>query len=110
MSRIFVMGLASLAVVASVAATSAQQAGTPSTGSPAVKTEPPPPAEKSQPLAGPETGTRHPSAGTPDTGYHGSSDPESSVGANLPGQNVQPNSGTGSGSGTPPVQDPKPTR
>jgi hypothetical protein len=50
-------------------------------------------------LAGPETGTRHPSAGAPETGYHGSNDPKSSTGADLPGQNVPPDAATGSGTG-----------
>jgi hypothetical protein len=109
MNRVAVTGIVSLLVLAGMGAVSAQQTTSPPAAAPAQGAEPAPPADKSPPLAGPETGTRHPSAGGPETGYHGSNDPKSSTGANLPGENVPPDAATGAGSG----QDkpsPAPTR
>jgi hypothetical protein len=97
MNRVVVAGLASLAVLACAGSASAQQSATPPAAPPTQGAQPQPPAEKSAPLTGPETGTRHPSAGSPETGYHGSSDPKSSTGANLPGENVSPPSAAGQG-------------
>ena len=105
MNRVAVTGIASLLVLAGMGAVSAQQTTSPPAAAPA----PQPPADKSPPLAGPETGTRHPSAGGPETGYHGSNDPKSSTGANLPGENVPPDAATGAGSGQA-KPSPAPTR
>ena len=99
MNRIVAMALASLAVLAGAGGSLAQQAQPPA--GTAQGAQPPAPADKSAPLAGPETGTRHPSSGSPETGYHGSNDPKSSTGANLPGENVPPDTLKGSGSEAP---------
>jgi hypothetical protein len=99
MNWVAVAGIASLLVLAGAGAASAQQTTSPPATAPAQGAQPAPPADKSPPLAGSETGTRHPSAGSPETGYHGSNDPKSSTGANLPGENVPPDAATGSGSG-----------
>ena len=99
MNRIVAMALASLAVLAGAGGSLAQQEQPPA--GTAQRAQPPPPTEKSPTLSSPETGTRHPSAGGPETGYHGSSDPKSSTGANLPGENVPPDTLKGSGSEAP---------